>query len=123
MMEPTADYSLPSDPGVPSVPDLELLRVIGQGGFGQVWLARNQTTGHLRAVKVIPLRGNAASDRAGREITSITRLEANIQQQHPNLLAIHHVGRTDRYLFYVMDPADDHSGRPASDVAVTRWMG
>ena len=25
MMEPTADYSLPSDPGAPSVPDLELL--------------------------------------------------------------------------------------------------
>ena len=34
---------------------------------------------------------------------------------HPNLLQIHHVGKTATHLFYVMDPADDVSGEPASD--------
>ena len=39
----------------PEVPDFELIRCIGRGGFGAVWLASNRTTGRLRAVKVIPL--------------------------------------------------------------------
>ena len=46
-------------------------------------------------------------DPAGREITSLTRLETNLRHRHPDLLTIHHVGKTDRYLYYVMDLADD----------------
>jgi serine/threonine protein kinase len=42
-------------------------------------------------------------------------LEANLGHRHQNLLSIHHVGKTADYLFYVMDLADDISGRPASD--------
>jgi serine/threonine protein kinase len=96
------------------VPDYDLMRLIGEGGFGQVWLAKNQATGHLRAVKVIPLLRSGTTDPAGREITSITRLEANLRRQHPNLLGIHHVGKTAEHLFYVMDLADDVSGSPGS---------
>ena len=40
----------------PEVPDFDLIRPIGEGGFGRVWLARNRTIGQLRAVKLIPLR-------------------------------------------------------------------
>ena len=98
----------------PEVPDFTLIRPIGQGGFGQVWLATNRTTGRLRAVKLIPLEHSAATDPAGREITSITRLEASVRTEHPNLLNIHHVGKTAEFLFYVMDPADDVSGASAS---------
>lgn len=96
------------------VPDFELLRAIGQGGFGQVWLARNRTTDQLRAVKLIPLGVTDRADPAGRELTSLIRLEAVSQQRHPHLAAIHHVSRTPHYLFYVMDLADDVSGRPGS---------
>jgi len=105
----SADDNLP-----PTVSDYDLTRVIGEGGFGQVWLATNRATGLLRAVKVIPLHGSGATDPAGREITSITRLEANLRRQHPNLLNIHHVGMTDECLFYVMDLADDVSGGSGS---------
>jgi len=98
----------------PDVPDFDLLRPIGRGGFGQVWLATNRTTGRLRAVKVISLRRSDAADPAGREITSITRLEASVRTEHPNLLNIYHVGKTAEFLFYVMDPADDASGGAAS---------
>jgi serine/threonine protein kinase len=98
----------------PDVPDLDLIRAVGRGGFGQVWLARSRITGHLRAVKVIPLRGLGTTDRAGREITSLTRLEANLRRQHPHLLTIHHLGKTDDHLFYVMDPADDADGGRAA---------
>jgi len=87
---------------------------IGHGGFGQVWLAANRATGHLRAVKVIPLRRSGSIDLAGREIHSIARLEKNIATQHPNLLQIDHVGKTKDNLFYVMAPADDVRGGAVS---------
>ncbi|MBN2476752.1 MAG: serine/threonine protein kinase [Pirellulales bacterium] len=114
MCDPTVPFRLDDDETVPEVPDFELIRPIGQGGFGRVWLATNRTTGHLRAVKVISLRRRGTTDPAGREITSITRLEANLRRQHANLLTIHHVGQTAEHLFYVMDLADDATGRPAS---------
>ncbi|HUT95685.1 MAG TPA: serine/threonine-protein kinase [Thermoguttaceae bacterium] len=98
----------------PRVPDFDLLRPIGRGGFGEVWLATNRTTGRLRAVKVIPLKPAGATDPAGREISSIARLEASVQAERPHLLTIHHVGKTADFLFYVMDPADDVAGGPAS---------
>jgi len=119
VIDPTADYpSKPQQPA-PRVPDFELIRPIGQGGFGQVWLATNLTTGHLRAVKVISLRSPGATGYpqagpAGREITSITRLEDRVHARHQNLLDIQHVGKTAEHLFYVMEPADDVSGGPAS---------
>ena len=96
------------------IPDFEMVRLIGEGAFGQVWLARNLATGLLRAVKMIPTRRPCGGDPAGREITSLTRLESNLPTKHPNLMDIDHVGKTTEHLFYVMAPADDVSGLPAS---------
>jgi serine/threonine protein kinase len=60
----TANTTGPDAGPPPEVPDFELVRPIGRGGFGQVWLATNRTTGHLRAVKVIPLRPSGTADPA-----------------------------------------------------------
>lgn len=97
----------------PTIPDIDIIRRIGRGGFGDVWLGTNRATGGLKAVKVIPLRGHAA-DPAGREVVSLAQLESQRVARHPHLLDIQHVGRTTDVLFYLMDPADDVSGRPAS---------
>lgn len=94
----------------PVVPDLELIRKIGRGGFGEVWLARNRTTGLLQAVKLVALRREERVDPAGREVASIVRLEANIRRKHPNLLDIHHVGQVPGFVFYTMELADDITG-------------
>lgn len=115
MSERDADVRSSEERASPEVPDFDLIRPIGSGGFGEVWLATNRTTGRLRAVKLIPLHTSGNGDPAAREISSITRLEANSRCRHSNLLQIHHVGKTARHLFYVMDPADDISGEPASD--------
>jgi serine/threonine protein kinase len=98
----------------PEVPGFELLRPIGSGGFGEVWLARNRTTGQVRAVKLVPLRPAGTPGPAGRELMSLVRLEANVRNQHPHLLTIQHIGETADHLFYVMDAADDVSGAAAS---------
>jgi serine/threonine protein kinase len=96
------------------LPDLDLIRQIGSGGYGEVWLAANRTTGRLCAVKMIRLTGSQASGPAAREVESLMRLEAAGGCRHANLLEIHHVGRTADRLYYLMDPADDLSGGPAS---------
>jgi eukaryotic-like serine/threonine-protein kinase len=112
--EPDADARESQQHVAPDVPDFDLIRPIGSGGFGEVWLATNRTTKQLRAVKVIPLHRPGNADPAAREIGSLTRLEADSRCRHPNLLQIHHVGKTATHLFYVMDPADDVSSGPAS---------
>jgi serine/threonine protein kinase len=117
MSEQNANNPSDNDPRVPELPDVDLLRQIGQGGFGQVWLATNRTTGQLCAVKVIALDQSSSTDPAGREIASLTRLGANFQLRHANLMTIHHAGKTDEHFFYIMDAADDLSGRRASTAA------
>jgi serine/threonine protein kinase len=106
------DESAMSD--CPEVPDFDLIRPVGRGGFGEVWLAINRTTGQLRALKIIQLRQPGLTNPAAREVASLTRLDASLRRQHPNLLSIHHVGRTAEFVFFVMDPADDLGGGPAS---------
>lgn len=103
----------------PQLPDLDLIRTIGTGGFGEVWLATNRTTGRLYAVKLVPL-GSQATGPAGREAESLTRLEAAGGCRHPHLMEIHHVGRTADCLYYLMDPADDVGGGGASTQAEYR---
>jgi serine/threonine protein kinase len=117
-MSSTPVTSVASDLAEPPViPDFELLRVIGVGGFGRVWLARNLATGQWRAVKVIPRSSIGAADPAGREVVALTLLEANFKQQHSCLLPVHHVGQTREHLFCVMDLADDANGQPLNDPA------
>lgn len=98
----------------PTLPDLVLLRPIGSGSFGTVWLARNATTSKRCAVKVIPRRSPGRADAAGREIVSLTRVEERLRRGSPHLLAIHHVGTTEDHLFYVMDLADREGADEAS---------
>jgi serine/threonine protein kinase len=109
------------EPPPPSIPDLDLVRRIGRGGFGEVWLGINRATGGLKAVKVVPLaRGGRKVDPAGREVVSLAQFESQQIGRHPNLLDVQHVGRTDDVLFMLMDPADDVSGKPATNDAAYR---
>jgi serine/threonine protein kinase len=90
----------------PSVPDYELIRRIGGGAYGDVWLARS-ATGVLRAVKVV-WRDTFEDDRPfQREFEGLQRFE-RISREHPSQLALFHVGRNEaeRYFYYVMELAD-----------------
>ena len=94
-------------PGLPAVPDHVLVRLIGQGSYGEVWLARS-TLGTLRAVKMV-YRSRFDSDRPyEREFSGIQRFEP-ISRSHEGLVDILHVGRNDAegFFYYVMELADD----------------
>jgi serine/threonine protein kinase len=91
----------------PTVPDHELIRVIGRGSYGEVWLARN-IMGAYRAVKVVYRRTFDNDKPYEREFQGIKRFEP-ISRSHETQLDILHVGRGTNCFFYIMELADDQA--------------
>ena len=92
---------------IPGIPDHRLVRQIGKGAYGEVWLARN-VLGTYRAVKIVR-RTTFEDDRPfDREFEGIQRFEP-ISRLHPGFVSILHVGRNEaaRWFYYVMEIADD----------------
>lgn len=52
----------PSPPAI-SIPNHQIIRWIGRGGFGDVWLARHSVMNRDRAIKIVDLRRRTGSDR------------------------------------------------------------
>ena len=91
----------------PSVPDHELLKKIGQGSYGEVWLARN-VVGTYRAVKVVYRETFRDPRPFEREFLGIRKFEP-LSRTHPGLVNILHIGRNEPagYFYYIMEAADD----------------
>lgn len=91
----------------PTVPDFTLLRRIGGGSYGDVWLGRS-VTGIYRAVKLVARSRFADAAPYQREFEGITRFQKAVGDQ-PQQLALLHVGEdaAQGLLFYVMELADD----------------
>ena len=92
---------------VPHIPDHEVLRCIGKGSYGEVWLAR-AVTGTLRAVKVVRREDFELDRTFEREFEGIMKFEP-VSREHPGLVQVLHVGRNDeeKFYFYVMELGDD----------------
>jgi CHASE2 domain-containing sensor protein len=94
----------------PSVPDHKLLRCIGEGAYGQVWLARD-VIGTYHAVKFVYLKTFSSRIPFDREFSGIHHFTP-ISRMHPGFVNILHVGRNEEagYFFYIMEVADDDKG-------------
>src|SRR6516225_6892015 len=84
-------------------PQLEILRLIGQGGMGAVYKARQPSLDRFVALKVLPPA--AASDpgfaeRFNREARALARLN------HPNIVAVHDFGKAGTLHYLVMEFVD-----------------
>ena len=96
----------------PNIPDYEIIRIIGKGSYGKVWLARG-VTGVMRAIKVVSRSDFEHEKTFEREFEGIKVFEP-ISRGHPGLVDILHVGRNDedQFYYYVMELADDQISGP-----------
>ncbi len=82
-------------------PGYEILRLLGHGGMGAVYQARQIDLDRFVAIKLLPLEisvDKEFSDRFVREARTMARLN------HPNIITVHESGTTTAgHLFFVME--------------------
>src|SRR5271170_7608053 len=90
-----------------AVSDHQLIRLIGSGSSGEVWLAKN-ALGAYRAVKVVHKRTFKSKRPFNREFDGVLKFEP-ISRLHDGMVDILQVGGDDAtgYFYYVMELADD----------------
>jgi len=84
-------------------PQLEIIALIGQGGMGAVYKARQKELDRIVALKILPPdigRDHAFADRFTREAKALAKLN------HPGIVTIHEFGRADDLYFFVMEYVD-----------------
>jgi len=108
---PGGGVALPSfdEQPVPIIPDHELLRCIGKGAYGDVYLARD-VIGTFHAVKVVHRQSRHDPAALEREFNGLKNFTP-ISRSHPGFVHILQVGRNDTagYLYYVMELGDDET--------------
>jgi eukaryotic-like serine/threonine-protein kinase len=83
--------------------DFELLEVLGRGGMGVVYRARQISLNRIVAVKMI-LAGQLASEDDIRRFES--EAQAAAKMDHPSIVTIHQIGQVDNHHFFSMDYVD-----------------
>ena len=101
---PGEQPTLPAPRGVPSpsvrVPGYEILRELGRGGMGVVYLARQEGLDRAVALKMILHGRHAGADELGRfraEAQAIARLK------HPNIVQVYAIGTHDDLPYFAME--------------------
>jgi hypothetical protein len=92
----------------PHFPQLKILRLVGQGGMGAVYLARQPELDRLLAVKILPpevARDPGFTERFLREARSLARLN------HPNIVTIFDFGTTNGLYYFTMEYVDGKNVR------------
>ncbi len=96
-------------------PQLEILELIGQGGMGAVYRARQKALDRVVALKVLPPevgQDPAFIERFSREAQALARLT------HPNIVMIFEFGQSEGFFYFIMEYVDGvnlrqslHAGR------------
>jgi tRNA A-37 threonylcarbamoyl transferase component Bud32 len=84
-------------------PNLEILKLVGRGGMGAVYKARQPDLDRFVAVKILPreIQGDPGfGDRFLREARTLAKLN------HPNIVAVYDFGQIDELFYFVMEFVD-----------------
>jgi CHASE2 domain-containing sensor protein len=112
MAQLRGDVAAPQRPEprrVPQIPDHAMIRCVGRGAYGEVWLARD-IIGSFHAVKVVYRKTFADDQPFEREFRGIQKFTP-ISRQHPGWVHILHIGRNEAEdcFYYIMELGDDES--------------
>ena len=91
-------------------PQLEILELIGQGGMGAVFKARQPKLNRFVALKILPesmARDPAFAERLAREGQLLARLT------HPNVVTVHDFGSANGFFYLLMEYVDGVNLRQA----------
>jgi serine/threonine protein kinase len=91
-------------------PNLEVLELIGQGGMGCVFKARQPQLNRFVALKILPeahARDAAFAERFTKEAQALAALS------HPNIVTIHDFGQSNGFFFLLMEFVDGVNLRQA----------
>src|SRR5262249_44664472 len=81
------------------IEEYRLLRPLGQGAMGQVYLAEDRLLARLVAIKLIA----AASPTEAARARFFVEARALARLSHPNVVAVHRVGEVERRPFLVSE--------------------
>src|SRR5678815_1077434 len=94
----------------PLFPHLEVIELVGRGGMGAVYKARQIHLDRFVAIKILPTTiadDPAFAERFAREARSLARLN------HANIVTVHDFGRAGPYFYFVMEYVDGANLRQA----------
>ena len=102
----TAKFDL-QNPKMQEIENHQLLKQIGEGKYGEIWLAEH-CHGGLRALKIVRSDRFKGSKPYDREFYGIKKYEP-VSQGHDELINILEVGRNEEegFFYYTMELADD----------------
>ncbi len=95
----------------------QLVRFLGRGGFGEVWLCLSQATGSYHALKFISGSDSELIEKEHHALGLYRSAAAKLHSAH--LVPIEHINRHEGGLYYVMPLAD---GISASDPVDPDWQ-
>jgi tRNA A-37 threonylcarbamoyl transferase component Bud32 len=101
--QPGSGLFVPPDPKelADQFPQLEIIELLGQGGMGAVYKARQKQLGRAVALKILPPQTGqdpAFAERFNREARSLARLN------HPNIVTVYDFGHSPEGLyFFIME--------------------
>src|SRR5688572_12070445 len=108
---PSMPWTPPSvDELVSAFPQLEVLELIGHGGMGAVYKARQKSLGRLVALKILAPQHAANpdfSERFSREAQVLAEVN------HPNIVTVHDFGQAGEFFFLLMEFVDGVNLRKA----------
>ncbi|MFT5299797.1 MAG: hypothetical protein ACI87E_003491 [Mariniblastus sp.] len=84
-------------------PQLEILHLVGHGGMGDVYCARQKSLNRLVALKIIRPESRSQqgfADRFIREAQALAHLS------HPNIVTVHDFGQADGVYYFIMEYID-----------------
>ena len=87
----------------PFFPQLEILELVGQGGMGAVYKARQRQLDRIVALKILPSESAADpafAERFSREAKSLAQLN------HPHIVTVHDFGQAGGLYYFLMELVD-----------------